>query len=94
MSKRVSGNWYPYFEEEIVVYRECTAKLSMLRMILGDSDFDEETHVCKIIRYIPEKESIYLLTGKTELPVFSLDALYECSVHTEEEVLKCQGFIK
>jgi len=76
------------------MYRDCPAKLSMIKVILGESFMDEGVYNCKIIRYIPEKESIYLLTGKTELAVFSLDALYECSIQTEEEMLSCQGFIK
>ena len=76
------------------MYQDCPANLSMIRVILGDSCFDDAVYTCKIIRYIPEKESIYLLTGKTELSVFSLDALYECSIQTENEVLKCQGFIR
>ena len=76
------------------MYRDCSAKLSMIKVILGESFMDEGVYNCKIIRYIPEKESIYLLIGKTELAVFSLDALYECSIQTEEETLSCQGFIK
>ena len=75
------------------MYRDCSAKLSMVKVILGDGVLDEEKYNCKIIRYIPEKESIYLLAGKAELSAFSLDALYECSIQTEE-MLGCQGYIK
>jgi len=35
-----------------------------------------------------------LLTGKTELSVFSLDALYECKIQSEDEILVCQGYVK
>ena len=75
------------------MYRECPAKLFMVRVILGESYFDDTVYDCKTIRYIPEKESIYLLTGNTELPAFSLDALYECSIQLENETLRSQGFI-
>lgn len=75
------------------MYRDCPAKLGMERVILGDGFFDESVYTCKIIRYIPEEESIYLLTGKTELPAFSLDALYNCSIYTENTIVKCEGFI-
>ena len=75
------------------MYRECPAKLTMAKMFLKDGLFDESTYTCKVVRYIPEKESIYLLTGKTELPTFSLDAIYDCSIHEEDEVIKCQGVI-
>ncbi len=76
------------------MYQECPAKLSMIRVIIGEGFFDDEVYSCKVIRYIPEKESIYLLTGTTELSVFSLDALYECSIQTEDEILVCQGALK
>ena len=76
------------------MYRECPAKLFMVRVILGESYFDDTVYDCKTIRYIPEKESIYLLTGKTELSVFSLDALYECKIQSEDEILVCQGYVK
>ena len=76
------------------MYRECPANLSMKRVILGDGYFDDTVYTCKIVRYIPEKECIYLLTGKTELPAFSLDALYECKIQNDEEILECEGFIK
>ena len=64
------------------MYEECPAKLKMERVILKDGFFD------------PEKETIWLLTGKTELPVFSLDALYTCSLEQEEESVSCQGQIR
>lgn len=76
------------------MYKDCPAHLSMVRVILGDGYFDETVYACSIIRYIPEKESIYLLAEKADLPDFSLDALYECSIQKNEDVLKCQGFIK
>ena len=41
------------------MYRDCSAKLSMIKVILGEGFMDEGVYNCKIIRYIPEKESIY-----------------------------------
>ena len=77
------------------MYQDCPAKLVMKKVILGDSFMDEEVYNCKIVRYIPEKESIYLLVGKAELSVFSLDALYECSIQiSEEEILTCKGYVR
>jgi len=76
------------------MYKECPAKLSMDRVILGDAYYDGTVYDCTIIRYIPEKESIYLLTRNTKLPVFSLDASYVCSICLENETISCQGFIK
>ena len=76
------------------MYEECPAKLKMERVILTDGFFDEPIHICKVINCDPEKETIWLLTGKTELPVFSLDALYTCSLEQEEESVSCQGQIR
>ncbi len=75
------------------MYQECPAKLKMRRQILSEGFFDETAHACKIITYNPEEENIYLLSGKTELPVFSLDAEYECSISVDDEVLKTTGMI-
>ena len=73
------------------MYEECPAKLKIERVILKDGFFDETIHICKVINCDPEKETIWLLTGKTELPVFSLDALYTCSLEQEEESVSCGG---
>ena len=75
------------------MFRECQADLSMIRVILGDGYYDESVYTCRIIRYIPEKECVYLLTGDTELSRFSLDAIYECSIQKDSDIIKCQGFL-
>ena len=75
------------------MYRECPVNVSMVRVILGDCYCDEHIHSCQVIRYIPDKECIYLLAEEDELSAFSLDALYECEIRVEDEMLKCQGFI-
>ena len=67
------------------MYRECPADLSMVRVILGDCYYDEHIHSCQVIRYIPDRECIYLLSDTAELSVFSLDALYECEIINENE---------
>ena len=64
------------------MYRECSAELAMKRVILGGGYYDDNSYRCKVIRYNPEKESIYFITEEAQLPDFSLDALYECCIHT------------
>ena len=76
------------------MYRECLAKIVMKRVILGEGYYDDRLQECTVIRYNPEKETIYLLVGEAELPVFSLDALYECFIQTEQGHLRCQGYIR
>lgn len=76
------------------MYEDCPAKLKMERMILKDGFFDETVHHCRVIGYLPEKECICFLTGKTELPIFSLDAMYECAVETPGGEIRCEGQIR
>ena len=51
-------------------------------------------HICKVIMYKKSEERIYLLTGKTELTEFSLDANYECVIPEEDSEVRCNGFIR
>ena len=75
------------------MYEGCAASLRMLRMILENGSFDEMTHECHVLTYNPQEECIYLLAEKTDLPVFSLDGIYECTFRTKEE-MKCKGMIR
>ncbi len=76
------------------MFEECPASLRMIRTIRRDGGFDDLSYNCKIIRYIPEEENIYLLTGKVDLPTFSLDAVYECTISLPEDPLVCSGTIR
>ena len=75
------------------MYQDCPVRLKMRRLILSDGFFDEATYTSKTITYNPEEENIYMLVGKAELPLFSLDAEYDCSISVNEEILKCKGMI-
>lgn len=76
------------------MYEKCSASLRMKRMILQNGHFNENTYKCQVITYNSEEESIYLLTGDTGLPLFSLDGLYECVLETDTEEIMCEGVIK
>lgn len=76
------------------MFEECPANLRMIRVILKNGLFDDLTYNCKVIRYISEEENIYLLTGKVDLPTFSLDAIYECTVTTPDGPVVCSGTIR
>lgn len=76
------------------MFGECSADLRMVRVILKDGFFDDLSYHCKIIRYIEEEESIYLLTGKVDLPTFSLDGIYECTIRTKDGPVVCSGTIR
>ena len=46
------------------MYEECPALLQMTRTFLEDGEKDEIIHHCKVIRYDPEEENIYLICRK------------------------------
>ncbi len=75
------------------MYEKCAARLRMTRVIVQNGYSDENIYNCEVITYNPEEESIYLLTGKHELSLFSLDGVYECIIEAEDE-LKCEGVIR
>ena len=76
------------------MFEDCTVRLRMTKMIRKDGIFDAMEHLCKIIRYNSREELIYLLSGKTELPVYSLDGIYECIIDTKEGCVMCSGTIR
>ena len=76
------------------MYEECSADLRMIRKIKKGGFFYYIYYQCKIIRYIEEEESIYLLTGKVDLPTFSLDGIYECIIQAEDAPVICTGTIR
>ena len=75
------------------MYQNCQVELKMLQSFLKDSVPDENKYSCKVIHYLPEKELLYLLTGKSELTEYSLDAIYQCDIKTEDDRVRCKGII-
>lgn len=75
------------------MYEKCPASLRMTRVIVQNGCFDDNIYNCEIITYNPKEESIYLLVEKYELPLFSLDGVYECILEAEEDI-RCEGVIK
>ena len=61
------------------MYEECPALLQMTRTFLEDGEKDEIIHHCKVIRYDPEEENIYLIAGKSDITSFLLDGVYRCT---------------
>ena len=57
------------------MYEECPALLQMTRTFLEDGEKDEIIHHCKVIRYDPEEENIYLIAGKSDITSFLLDGV-------------------
>ena len=75
-------------------FKGSTARLKMKKMILDGGYFNDTEYICKVAAYEKEQANIYLLTGKTELTEFSLDAIYECVLDEEEQETACAGVIR
>ena len=73
------------------MYEECPALLQMTRTFL---EKDEIIHHCKVIRYDPEEENIYLIAGKSDITSFLLDGVYRCTINSEKKEIWCQGVIR
>lgn len=76
------------------MYEECPAVLQMTRTILENGENDEATHHCKVIKYDPKEEIIYLIAGKSDITSFSLDGVYRCTVSSEKKEVWCLGVIR
>ena len=59
-----------------------------------DREKDEIIHHCKVIRYDPEEENIYLIAGKSDITSFLLDGVYRCTINSEKKEIWCQGVIR
>jgi len=76
------------------MYEGCKVDLQMQRMISADGIFDETTRYFKIKRYEANDDFMTLLAKDSDLTVLSLDAKYQCYIHTGTEKLNCSGVIR
>ncbi|MEF9945758.1 MAG: hypothetical protein RR869_01025 [Lachnospiraceae bacterium] len=76
------------------MYEEVMAELKMENPILTGGTVDERVYPCKILTYDKGEEFIYLSLLQGELPHILLDAVYQCKLILEEEVILCDGMIK
>ena len=70
------------------------ATLSMKKTLSASEALDEKLYLCEVSRYEPKQQCIYLVLENDLLPAISLDAIYECKVCRQEDVLICSGRIK
>ncbi len=76
------------------MYEGNPVDLRMVKVISADGIFDESTRQCKVQKYDPEEDFIYLELKEDELTVISLDAKYRCYISTRNELLYCMGVVK
>ena len=70
------------------------AVLTMKKVLLANTELDEKNYLCKVLRYEPKQECIYLVLENDLLPALSLDAIYECSIEETEDCIVCTGRIR
>lgn len=75
------------------MYEGCPADIQMIRTILEEGFQDNTVYHCEVIRYEQERERIYLVLEGDDLPSLSLDAVYECSIAADEEIVVCRGMV-
>ena len=73
------------------MYEGNPVDLRMEKIISADGIFDEATRQCRVEKYDPEEDYIYLELKEDELTVISLDAKYRCYISTRTELLYCTG---
>ena len=76
------------------MYEGNPVDLRMEKIISADGIFDEATRQCRVEKYDPEEDYIYLELKEDELTVISLDAKYRCYISTRTELLYCTGAVK
>lgn len=70
------------------------AQLIMKKNLCTDMNVDNKIYFCQIIRYDEKQECIYLVLEKEALTDISLDAIYECSIDSTEDVTVCTGRVR
>ena len=64
------------------------------RFFLPTVSFDDSTRQCRVCKYDPEEDYIYLELKEDKLETISLDAKYRCYISTRTELLYCTGVVK
>jgi hypothetical protein len=76
------------------VKHEDKVLVKMQRPLCMDGFTDETEYQGHLIKYEEEKECIFISMDTQTIENLSLDALYECEIHTEKNVIKCTGVIQ
>ena len=69
------------------------AELYLKKMLRTGAMSDGREHIATVLQYDERKECIFFLLQTGSLTDLSLDAVYECNIHTEEESISCIGRI-
>ena len=70
------------------------AEITMQKTLCTGKVPDRAIYSCELLKYDETCEYIYFLLKSGELTDLSLDAIYECEIHSETESLNCTGKIR
>lgn len=76
------------------MYEGNPVDLRMEKILSADGIFDDSTRQCRVRKYDPEEDIIYLELKEDKLEAVSLDAKYRCYISTRTELLYCTGVVK
>ena len=76
------------------MYEGNPVDLRMEKILSADGIFDDSTRQCRVRKYDPEEDFIYLELKEDKLETISLDAKYRCYISTRTELLYCTGVVK
>lgn len=75
--------------------KEGNAAVLVMKKVLGTGkEIDKRKFLCEVLRYDSKQETIYLVMKKDVLPAISLDAIYECNIKEEENLIACTGRVQ
>ena len=69
------------------MYEGNPVDLRMEKILSADGIFDDSTRQCRVRKYDPEEDFIYLELKEDKLETISLDAKYRCYISTRTELL-------
>lgn len=70
------------------------AELKMQKVLRTGQVSDDTVYTCVVSAYCAQQESLSLILQSGKLTDLSLDAIYTCEIHTEQEQLRCTGRIR
>ena len=76
------------------MYEGNPADLRMRKVISAEGIFDDTPRTCRVVRYDPAGDYMYLELKGSELADILLDAKYWCYVSAKTELLSCTGVVK
>lgn len=76
------------------MFENCRATIVMEKLIGIKTEKNEDSCEGVVSMYDPKTECIYLNLEEMDLSKISLDAVYRCTIFSEEEAVECMGRVR